>query len=142
MKKRAKLLLAQICSFIVSIAPLIAVFIINRERYFVNVAAGVKLAVGGIIVVVMMLINALGRLKVPGGVMAYLVVFLLTYLLEAILSDLAILSGAALLGAVVDYLIMRPIVKKLREDIMVSKTADATADKVKQILDEYIGGRV
>ncbi len=142
MKRRVKLLIAQLFSFMVAILPLIVVFIVNRERYFINVAAGVKLATGGIIVIVLMLANALGRLKVPGGIMAYLIVFLLSYLLEAILNDLAILSGAALLGAVVDYLIMRPIVKKLREDIMVGKTADATADKVKQILDEYIGGRV
>ena len=141
MKRRGKLLLAQICSFIVSVAPLIAVFVINRERYFVDVAAGVKLAAGGIIVVVMMLINALGRLKVPGGVMAYLIVFLLSYLLEAVLSDLMILSGAALLGASIDTIIMRPIIKKLREDITVSKTADATSKKIKEILN-YTGGRV
>lgn len=142
MKKRVKLCVLQVLSFIVSAAPLAVLLIINLDKYFVTIAAGVKLAAGGMLVIVLMLLNAFGRLKIPGGVMAYLIVFLLAYLLEAVLADLMLISGAALIGAVVDYIFIRPLVKRARDEIMIGKTADATAEKVKSVLDEYLGGRV
>lgn len=142
MKKRVKLAVLSILSFVISVVPLASIILINTDKYFVNIAAGVKLAAGGMIVIVLMLLNAFGRLKIPGGVMAYLIVFLLAYLLEAVLKDLMLISGAALLGAALDHIFIRPLVKKAREDILVGKTADATADKVKAVLDEYLGGRV
>ena len=74
--------------------------------------------------------------------MAYFVVFLLTYLLEAILADLILLSGMALLGEVMDMIFIRPFVRRAREEITIKKTADATAEQVKAVLDDYLGGRV
>ena len=141
-RPRFKLFIFSILSFIVSLAPLITAFALNFETYTKTVSAGVKLTIGGVIVCVLLFFKVIGKLNAPNGVMAYFIVFLLAYLLEAILADLILLSGMALLGEVMDMIFIRPFVRRAREEITIKKTADATADQVKVILDDYLGGRV
>ena len=141
-RPRVNLFIFSILSFIVSAAPLAVALALNFESYTKTVSGGVKLTIGGIIVCVLLLFKALGKLNAPGGIMAYFVVFLLAYLLEAILADLILLSGMALLGEVMDMIFIRPFVRRAREEITVKKTADATTKQITAVLDSYLGGRV
>jgi hypothetical protein len=140
LKRRLHLL--YVVSFIVTLAPLIAVLAINWRGYTETAAETVKLTVGGVLVAIFMLLKVLGKLKIPRRVVCYSFVFALAYLLEAVLADLMILSGAALLGEVVDYIFLQRAIKGTKDAVLAAGTADATAERVEAILNNYIGGRV
>ena len=139
MKTKLKLFVFYVLSFAVSVAPLIITFIINRDKYISAPADTFKLCIGGTIAVVLIAIKALGKLKIPGGITLYGIVFALAYLLEAILADLLLLSGMALLGEIIDCAIFRPLIKRTKEKITITKTADATTEKVRAVFEEYMG---
>lgn len=141
MKPRVKLVLLCVCSYLISILPLVITFMLNFGKYTASVEATVKLTVGGLIVLVLLLARTLGR-ALPNGIGGALTAFLLAFLLEAILADLVLLLGMFLLGECLDIIFLRRRIATLREDILVDKTAKATADQVEAVLKKYNGGRV
>ena len=140
MKPKIKLALLCVLSYIVSILPLIITFAMNFGKYTESVEATLKLTVGGIIVLVLLLVRTIGR-TLPKGIGATLTAFVLAYLLQAILADLVLLLGMFLLGEVLDVIFLRRNIAKIREDILVDKTANATAERVEAVLRRHNGGR-
>lgn len=140
--KRPRLFLLYVLSFLASTLPLGIVFAFNFKTYTETVAQTVKLTFGGILVLVFVVLKVLGKLKMPRRVVFYAFVFVGTWLFEALLEDLLLLSGAALLGEAVDYIVLQPIIARSKAARERDKTANATAEKVEEILDKYIGGRV
>ena len=139
---KRKLLLLYIVSLLVTLGPLVAVLAINWRGYTETAAETVKLTMGGMLIAVFMLLKVLGKLKIPRRVVCYAFVFALAYLLEAVLADLMILSGAALLGEVIDYIFLQRAIKGTKEAVLAAGTADATADRVEDMFKKYMGGRV
>jgi hypothetical protein len=141
MKPRVKLALLCVLSYIVSILPLVITFAFNLDKYTKSAEATVKLTIGGLIVLVLLLIRTLGK-TIPGGIGGALIAFILAFLLEAIIADLVLLLGMFLLGECLDIIFIRRRIATLREDILVDKTAKATADQVEAVFKKYNGGRV
>lgn len=141
MKKKFKLYLLSVISYLVSVAPLLVTFFINLDEYTKNVSATVKLTVGGLIVLGLLGAKALGR-ALPHGILLATIAFVLSYLLQAILHDLVLLLGMYLLGACLDAIFLQGYIKKLREDMLIDRTADATAKQVEEVVKRYVGGRV
>lgn len=139
MKMHLKLTILYVCSFIFSAAPIVITFIINREQYITTPADTFKLGLGGVIAITFVAFKAIGKLKMPTGIVLYAAIFALSYLLEALLADLLLISGMALLGEVIDAAVFRPLIKRQRESIKISKLSDATTEKVRAVLDEYMG---
>lgn len=142
-KMKSRLILLQIGSFIVSIAPLVIVLIINWGKYTKTPGETVKLCIGGIMVAFFIFLKVIGKLKMPRRIVLFGVVFIMAYLLQAIMNDMILLSGMALLGEFIDMVCFQGFIKKLKENILVGKTANATTDQVEKVIQKYIGnGRV
>ena len=144
MKPKSKLILLEILSFVVSITPILVVVICKWEEYVPTTYATCKLTIGLIASVIFMALKAMGRLKFPEKrVVSYSIVFIMAYLLSAIMKDIVLLSGMALLGEIVDLIFLQRPIKKLREEIVISKTSDAVAKKVEETVSNLVGkGRV
>ena len=136
---KVRLVILYIWSFIASIAPLLVCFIINWDKYTKTPGDTVKLCAGGIILVLFLFLKVVGKIKMPRRIVLFGVVFILVYLLQAILNDLLILSGMALIGEFLDCLLFQRAIKVTKENILVGKTADATAAQVEQVIQKYIG---
>lgn len=136
---KVRLVILYIWSFIASIAPLLVCFIINWNKYTKSPGDTVKLCAGGIILVLFLFLKVVGKIKMPRRIVLFGVVFILVYLLQAILNDLLILSGMALIGEFLDCLLFQRAIKVTKENILVGKTADATAAQVEQVIQKYIG---
>ena len=95
-RKGAPLFLLYVLSFLFSVLPLGAVFVLNFDKYTETVVDTVKLSFGGVLLVVFVILKVLGKLKMPRRVVFYAFVFLGAWLFAAVLEDLLILSGAAL----------------------------------------------
>lgn len=142
-KMKSRLVLLQIGSFIVSIAPLVIVLIINWGKYTKTPGETVKLCIGGIMVAFFIFLKVIGKLKMPRRIVLFGVVFIMAYLLQAIMDDMILLSGMALLGEFIDMVCFQGFIKKLKENILIGKTANATTDQVEKVIQKYIdNGRV
>ena len=131
-----------ICSFICSIAPLVIYFAVNSEKYVKTYEDGIKLCLGGIICAAIVLLKALGKLKMPSSTVTLGIILILSYLLRSITDDLIIFSFIALVSDLGDRLLFGLPIKKLRESILIDKGADATAKRVEEIMERYYRGGV
>lgn len=138
-KKKFKIFLLSLLSFILSIAPVMIYFFINMGRYTKTVPQSVKLAGGGLILLVIVALKTFGHLKIQSRAVAFGLVFLLSYLLEAILNDLIVFSFLALVGELSEMIVQIPI-KRMREDIIAEKTAAKTAEKIDEAVKKYFRG--
>lgn len=142
---KARLIVLQILSLIVSAAPLLIYVFINWGHYAKTPGDTVKISVGLVIAIILFLLKVIGKLKMPKRVVTYSVIVVLSYFLYPLIQDIVWLSMLCLAGEVADLLLLQRPIKKLKEDILIGKTADATTKQVKEemkaMFDEYIGGR-
>ena len=140
---RLRLVLLYIGSFITCVAPLLVCFIVNWDKYTKTPSDTVKLCIGGILALFFLFLKVIGKLKMPRRIVLFGVVFIMAYLLQAIMDDMILLSGMALLGEFIDLVCFQGFIKKLKENILIGKTANATTDQVEQVIQKYLGnGRV
>ncbi|MBQ9743492.1 MAG: hypothetical protein IJW19_00010 [Clostridia bacterium] len=137
---KRKLCMLYIASFVSTVAPLTIYIVINKDKYISTVVDSVKLSAGFVICAILMLLKIMDKLKIPSGTTTYAIVFLLSYLLDAILKDLIILSFLALVGEMIDILFFRIPIKRLKDRIHTDKIARATSSQVKEVLEQYFRG--
>ena len=141
---KTKLILLQISSFLVSVLPLIIFVVVNWGNYVKTTSDAVKLSVGMVIAIVLFVLKAIGKLKMPRRVVFYAVTCILCYFLYPLIKDIVWLSALCLVGELLDMFIFQRPIKNLKEKILIEKTSDATTEKVKTevkaLFDEYIGG--
>lgn len=138
-KLKLKLILFYILSFIVCVAPLVIVVIINRNEWFGTPQESVKIGIGAVIGIVLICLKVLGKIKIPKKIVIYGLVFAMTYLLGPILEDLLLLSGMAFLGELLDLIFFQRKIRKTKELIKTEKTADVTSEKVEKVFEKYVG---
>ncbi len=117
--KKAKIPFLYILSFVCSIAPVLTYFLVNHKSYISTTPEKIKLLFGGALVVAILIIKAIGHLKINSSIVFFAGLFLLSYLLESIISDLIIFSFLALVGEIlariVKIFINREKIKKQDE---------------------------
>lgn len=113
--KKLKLPILYMLSFLASILPVFIYFIINCESYVKTHADTVKLLFGGALAVGIIIIKALGFLKVKSSVLIYLFLFIFAYLFESIISDILVFSFLALVGEAISG-IVRIFIAKEKEN--------------------------
>jgi hypothetical protein len=138
-KYKARLVFLYICSFLVSIAPLVVCFVLNWGDYTKTPGDTVRLSFGGIILATLVFMKVIGKLKMPRRIVSFGIAFVMAYLLQAVLQDLLLLTGMALLGEFIDYMFFQKAIKKTKEDMLVGKTADVTTAQVEEVIKKYIG---
>jgi peptidoglycan/LPS O-acetylase OafA/YrhL len=139
-RKRLKwrLFLLKALSLIACTGPLAVVFLANFDRYVTTVEEGIKLAGGGILVIVLIAIIVLGKMKMPPIVVVCGTVSLIAWLIQPILADLAMLGVITTSGALVDYIIIKPLIRKTKEALLIDRAADETTARVTEQVEEML----
>lgn len=109
---KTRLVFLYIGSFLVSIAPLLVVLILRWDNYTKTPGDTVKLCFGGAICLFFVFLKVIGKLKMPRRIVLFGVVFVMAYLLQALMDDLILLSGMALAGELLDLLCFQHFIKK------------------------------
>ncbi len=124
-------------SVIVNLAPLIIVLIVNWEVCTKTRREGLAITVTGAVWTLFLIATMLGTLphKVNRAV-SITAVFLVLELMKPLLKYMCLFAGAAAIGAILDGLIIRPIIKRYAELRVASKTADLTSIQVKEAIKE------
>ena len=126
-----------VSSFAVSVGPVAAVIIAKWEVYTKD-GGGLKLGFGGLLVGVVLLLAFLGRVKIPGRVIALGFVCVMCFLLNAVIADLPLLSGVAFGSVAADAVWTGRMSKKISKELELREAADrasrATLDGVKEYL--------
>ena len=139
-REKRRVVLLSIGGFFASSAPLAVLLILRWERYVSVPAGGLRLCLGGGIIALLLLLKVLGRLHLPSRITLMAVALTMTYLLEAVLSDLSLILWAALIGEALDAFLFSPMLKRARERVAQLRGADATAGAVEELLKKYVGG--
>lgn len=134
-------------SVLVNLLPLIVVLIINWKNCTKTEREGVAITVTGFVWVGFLVFSMLGTMpKKINRVAGLVIVFGMLELMKPLLNYMCVFAGAAAIGAILDVLIMRPIIKKYQELRVATQTADLTAQQVKEavkeLLQEERSGRV
>jgi hypothetical protein len=108
--KKMKIPLLYVLSFLCSVMPVLIYFVLNHEAYISTTPERIKLLFGGILAVSIVITKMLGVFKINSGIMLFSLVFVFSYLLEGIISDLLIFSFLALVGEVLAF-IVRQVIK-------------------------------
>jgi hypothetical protein len=87
-----------------------------------------------------LLLKVIGKLKLPSRIMTYSTVLLLSYLLDAVLEDLIVLSFLALVGELIDLIFFQAPIKRIKEEIHTGKIADATSRQIEGLFEQYFRG--
>ena len=140
MKKKHLLPILCLCSFLCSIAPITVYFILNHHKYIGTYQEVVKLSIGGAVCLVLMILKICGKLKLSSSTVVFGFVFGLSYLLKSITDDILIFSFLILLGDVLDKMIFAIPIKKIKERVFIDKNANATCEKMEEILSRYYRG--
>lgn len=141
-KLKTRLFFLRFFSFLVCVAPLAAILIHNADEYIATVPDAVKLSLGGILIVVFLILKAMGKLAIPRRITGHAIAFGMCYLFASVLPDLVVITGVALASEAADWCVFQPWIKRTKEQLVIEKSADATADKLEGILESYLGGRV
>ena len=89
---------------------------------------------------IFVLLKVIGKLKLPSRSAFFAIIFMLSYLLQAILDDLLIFSFLALVGEVLDMAVCIPI-KRIKQKAEIDKVAEATAEKIDNVMQKYYRGK-
>lgn len=135
---RLKFVMYVAFSLTVSLLPLAIAVAINWHKYTgYTVGGAVKLGAGALIGVAFIALKVIGKLKMPRRIILFAIVCVTSYLLEPLLYDLTLLSGMALVGEFCDLLLCQTAIAKIKQEIALEKTSDATASKVEEIIKKY-----
>ena len=127
--RRATLPALYTLSVLLSILPVAIYFIANREAYVSTRAEGIRLLFGGALALFVVVIKALGFLKIKSSIIVFLAMFVFSYLLESVISDLLVFSFLALTGEVMS-MIVRIFINKEKEKIQEKKTEDVIENAI------------
>lgn len=127
---RRRLFLLCTVSFGVSFIPLMSIFIRNYDRYVSSVSDAVKLSFGAVFVLIIFLLKAVGKLKIPGRLMTATVLVFFCWLFSTVLADLLLISAVWWISEAVDYFVLSPLIGRTKEAIRIKRTADATAEAI------------
>lgn len=133
MNLTAKKILLQCGGYIVSIAPLVTVVVLNWDKYTSTQASTVSLGIGGSMALMFILLKSLG--KIPENtkpIVKYSVAFTFVLCLEPILADLKWLLGMAVLGETLDISIFSWQVNRVKKQIDANITAKQTVEAQQQ----------
>lgn len=128
-----KIVLLHILSVVLSICPVLIFFFINLDLYVTTRYEGIKLASGGVVLLLIVVLKVLGKLKIPSGITLYGIIIILSYLLEAIISDLIIFAFMALVGEILSS-ICDVVIKSFKKKLEREKTAEITANEIKKVI--------
>ena len=126
--------------FLASTLPLAALLCMKWEEYTAEPGSGIKLCFGAVAIVILLALKVLGKLKLPSRVTVMAISLVIVYLLEALLADLTLILFVATIGEAVDAFLFAPFAKRCRARIDRMKQADATADRVEELLKQYTKG--
>ena len=139
---KIKMLGLHLLSVLVNIAPLLVVLIINWEVCTKTDRQVVALSVTGFAWLFFLIITMLGSMpKRINRVAGLIIVFVVLELMKPLLNQMTLFAGASAIGALLDALIIRPMIKRYRELRVASKTADLTTQQVKEAVKELLEER-
>lgn len=114
-----------------SIIPFACIFIGNFDRYVTTVGDAVKLSFGAVFISVILLLKAIGKLRLPGRLMTATALVFFCWLFSSVLEDMLLISAVWWVSEAADHFVLSPLISKTKEAIRIRRTANATAEAMR-----------
>ena len=135
--KQLKIPLLCLLSFALSVCPVAIYFWVNAHRYISTVPEGIRLGAGAVLLLGIVFLKVIGKLKVSSRTTLFGMVFVLCYLMQAVLNDLLIFTFLALCGEIMDSA-CQIFIRRARREQNAELSAKITAKEIERI----VNGRV
>lgn len=116
MSPRRELVIWQVAGWLISYLPLLLVLFLRRERYFTGYT-GLRVSTGVVVVLVIGLLTALKKMKLPSRVATLWGVVAVLWLLIPLLNDMLLLLCMLAVGSTVDEVVCGSRIRVLRRRI-------------------------
>ncbi|MGN1337335.1 MAG: hypothetical protein ACI4WW_02555 [Candidatus Coprovivens sp.] len=114
-KNKIKLILLQVIGIIFLLAPIITVFIINRNVYFKTVKDSINISLGAILGLIVLIFVLSGKSKMLKGYTGLIIGLLIIYFLNSIIQDLLIIYFSIVIGETIYRFIFTPFINKYKK---------------------------
>ncbi len=108
-------------AFLLSVLPVLIYFFINHDAYISTQKEAIKLLFGGSLAIAIVVFKTLGFLKIKSSILVFLSIFVFSYLLESVISDLLVFSFLALVGELLS-MVVRIFISKEKRKMEETKT--------------------
>ena len=126
-------------SVLVNVTPLIVIVALNWKIFIKTQREGVALTITGIVWFIFLISTFFNSLSFKLNRCAtMIIIFVVLELMKPLLNHMCIFAGAAALGALIDTILIRPIIKRYKELRIATTTADITTMQVKQAVQEVL----
>lgn len=137
---RRRMHIFETISFFVSILPVSIVILSKWDLYTASPGGVLKVAAGGVLLAIVLLMGVLGRLNVPGDIWAAVFVLVVSYLMQSVLDDIILLTAMYIVGRLCDKIVCRRYIKRIRAELSARRTAELTGQTVVDQIKQYLGG--
>lgn len=128
-----------VLSVFVNLLPLFIVILINWEACTKTRREGIALSVTGVVWTMFLIFSMLGAMpKRVNRVVGLVVVYVLLEIMKPLLTYMCVFAGASAIGALLDLIIVRPIIRRYIELRVASKTADITTQQVQEVVKQCL----
>lgn len=129
-------------SLFVNLLPLAIVVMVYWEDCTKTTRESVALTVTGVFWVLFLVITLIGAMpKNINRAFTLVLIFVVLELMKPLLAYMCIFAGASAIGALLDSIIIRPIIVRYVELRQATKTADITTNQVKEAVAELLEER-
>lgn len=129
-------------SLFVNLLPLAIVVMVYWKDCTKTTREGIALSVTGIFWVLFLIITLTGAMpKNINRAVTLIIVFIILELMKPLLAYMCIFAGASAIGALLDSICIRPIIKRYEELRIATKSADITTQQVKEAVAELLEER-
>lgn len=123
----------------VNLLPLIVVLVVNYKIYTKTQQEGIALTITGVFWVLFLIFTMLGIApKNVNRAVTLVIVFVVLKLMQPLLTHMCTFAGAVAIGALLDAIVIMPIITRYKELRVATKTADITTSQIKQAVQEII----
>lgn len=105
----------RILGFIFLIAPIITVFVYNRNIYFATTKDSINITIGALIGLSIAIIVIVGKSSILRGYAGLIVGLILIYFLNSIIKDLLLIYLSIVIGDTIYRFVFMPLIKKYKK---------------------------
>lgn len=150
-----KAILFKVLAFLLLIAPLLTLFIVKKDKYFITTEETVKLSVGAVIALIFVVWQLLSKAKEDKemryftGILKLGILEIIMYLMKSIVNDVLIIIPCAMSGMILFWIVDRFLFTPNWETYQICKKASIderarmiVRQNIQEIQEDATGGNV
>ena len=139
---KLKMFALYVASVLVNILPLIIVLAFNWKHFTKTPRETLAISITGFVWIAFLVVSMIGSLPNKLNRVAKItIVYVMLVVMKPLLMHMTVFAGASAIGALLDLIILKPIITRYKELRLATKTADITTQQMEQVMNKILDER-